>query len=657
MPMEVHTTQPQTTVGDSYQTLWKKATQEAKRPSLKELITFDWTKDEQSVTKFVEFAINLVTFNSVYVQECFMMLLTAFEPYKIALATNTGTVNYAKWEAVAMKVHFSLNKILSVIPLASNLLADLIAGQFPHRIHPTEVHHFYFKNVLFVTRYCPAISMKVISSAINALVQIDVSITIEELPDEEEDLQFNIESNNNNSGNTKKVQEVATMAQKLDILMLLMFQYLDACFGVDKRDNMFIFEGCQENDLKTQDELFHNIVKAFDSTILLTHKSKYTQFLVFYPCRLAARKPTFAALNTTTSLLQVPNSSFRAPSSPGALPSTSPSRKSLHSSSPSKRKSFLQCDPVPTSTAVIYGESFIRYLFSKLSNDRIPQMHRHTSAAYIGSFVARANYLPNHVVALAFRELLSFAVSYVDRVDTRSSDCVPNPQQHGLFYSVAQSVYYIFCFRNDIILQSGVTTTMTDATGERAREFRQDLHDALKRISTSRLNPFKVCLKTVVRQFCAVCLRVGIFPKCTGILLANNKIVNARSGFIGQFEENQFDSFFPFDPYLLLNSSKHIDKLYVHWKQVKQEKDDIDLEELLGEDESDGGPEDSENRMSSDSDSEFGDFASDSESESDDDSEDSEDESVDQLTEDFMSFTPTGMPDVAQQHFKNRGFK
>ncbi|EGC32245.1 hypothetical protein DICPUDRAFT_81920 [Dictyostelium purpureum] len=688
MPMEVQTqtTSPQTINPiPSYEVLWNKAISSSK-PNLTDLINFDWTQSEQTVNNFVDFLINLVSFKSTFAFECFNILIIAFEPYKIAIK-NQSKVSYEKWELISMKVHFSFNKILSVIPLSSSILAKIIVNKFPHKSHPADVQHFYLKNALYVTRYCQSISQTIISAAISSMIQIDVSISIDEMPDDE-DLQFDIEGSETN---TAEEQEGKINAQKLDILMNLMLDYLDVRFGIAKKDsgNIFYFAGCEQQDIQTQDEIFNNLVKVFDSTVLPTYKSKYTQYLLFYICRIQQKNNSFPPLNTNLSLLsQLPtissslSSNYNNSSNSNSMMSTSPvfytpSFNKLNNSSPNSYKkspisfpsscspkksfkNFLHLDPIKTdsNTTIIYAESFIRYLFGKLCNETIHSMHRHACAAYIGGFVSRASYLPHHIVKLVFKDLLGFAMNYVDRVDVKSNPNVgPDPYNHSLFYSVCQSIYYIFCFRNTIILE--ISNDKEDKKNEKQREFWQDLHAAFKKISTSRLNPFKVCLKSVVRQFCCVCLRVGIFQKCTGILKTNKNILLSKTTVSSAssaptVSNNQFDSFFPFDPYLLYHSSKFFQNSYIHWKDIRKDGDEENLEDLSDQETED--EDDILDKLSSESDSEFSDFdGSDTDDDTDDDEEeDGSDADVNNLTQEFMSFTPTEFD--LNYHMKNRKY-
>ncbi|EGG23668.1 hypothetical protein DFA_05802 [Cavenderia fasciculata] len=536
MPMEVKTQTTPTVVAGDYHALWKRATQDKNKPSLSELINFDWTKDELSVNRFIDFIINLVTYNSAYADECFKMLVGAFEPYKQAIANGINVVDYKKWEMIAMKVHFLFNKIISTFPLTTPLLASTLAHRFPHRVHSVEIHHFYFKNALFVTRYCPTIALSILTSSIDTLVNIDSSISLDEIPDDE-DLQFNIEENKS---------EGAQMAHKLDILMALMFEYLNACFGVKTaKENMFAIELNQkEGDIKNlQDEMFHNLIKAFDNSVLPTYKSKYVQYLIFYTCKLYQQKNIFPAFNYNTPLLNQTQNNIN--------------------------------------------------IVMQYSQQQQQQQQTPTSPQYLSPFKQPTS--PKAVGANPFSTSPKLRFSSSPKSKSR------------------------FCILIHCLLAS-------------IQEYNMESHSSDTSLASS----------------------------CTNILRSNSKIVLPKSIVDSNSNtiSNTFDSFFPFDPYLLRNSCSNIDDLYVQWSDVTKEDDDNDLDDMESdqdESEEESDQDDGRKKSSSESESDYSDFDKD-DSDSDDSDDDFDDsESIDQLTEDMMSFTPTGLSDHAKEHFRKRG--
>lgn len=71
----------------------------------------------------------------------------------------------------------------------------------------------------------------------------------------------------------------------------------------------------------------------------------------------------------------------------------------------------------------------------------------------------------------------------------------------------------------------------------------------------------QLCAPTVVTEFIKV--TTDMLPSCTQVLERNKRIVLPTRSAFGNV--NQLDSFFPFDPYLLRHSSKHIASIYQTW--------------------------------------------------------------------------------------------
>ena len=68
-----------------------------------------------------------------------------------------------------------------------------------------------------------------------------------------------------------KQRKASASADKLDILMDIMFGYLDEC--------------CEEGGRAEEEAVFAILLELFHRSVLDTHRCKFTQFLLFYHCR------------------------------------------------------------------------------------------------------------------------------------------------------------------------------------------------------------------------------------------------------------------------------------------------------------------------------------------------------------------------------------
>ena len=202
----------------------------------------------------------------------------------------------------------------------------------------------------------------------------------------------------------------------------------------------------------------------------------------------------------------------------------------------------------------------------------MPVILRQTAAAYIGSFVARAKFLKLDIVKTCLVLFSDWIHSYLNVLDS----CVyPDLSKHSTFYSVCQTLFYVFVFRFRCIEEE-----------HDWRAFIKKLN--LDRIVTSRLNPLKFCAQTIVDMFARVTRKYEVVF-CYTIIEHNRRSLLSSTMTAGlRDRKNMLDSFFPFDPYLLKKSSKYIDPVYQEWTGIDGEdsfveKDNNENRESLDE--------------------------------------------------------------------------
>jgi len=250
-------------------------------------------------------------------------------------------------------------------------------------------------------------------------------------------------------------------AEKLDVIIDIFINYLTSRKTEAERD-----------------DLFNVLIRVFDSLILSTHKSKYSQFLLFYMCQ----------------------------------------------------------------TKVEYVQQFLDFLCEKITTASAPTLLLQSSAAYIGSFVGRATFIHEGAILGVLSKLMTWLHNYV----AANQNSGPDAQKHGVFYSVCQSVIYIFCFKH-----------------KQLESYQQSILLSCNKIIYASLNPLKLLLVDVVVEFVNICTRLGVNEPLM-IFEQNKKLTLPTKSVYGG--NNQLDSFFPFDPYLLKQSSRHFKGAYQFWK-------------------------------------------------------------------------------------------
>uniref|UniRef100_A0A670YBT4 RRN3 homolog, RNA polymerase I transcription factor n=1 Tax=Pseudonaja textilis TaxID=8673 RepID=A0A670YBT4_PSETE len=277
----------------------------------------------------------------------------------------------------------------------------------------------------------------------------------------------------------------------------------------------YIKDVCYVNgkiDVGNTKDLYRDLVAIFDKLILTTHGSCHVQFIMFYLC------------------------SFR----------------------------------------LIIAEAFLEHLWKKLQNPNVPPVIRQTTGNFIGSFLARAKFIPIVTVKACLDLLVSWLHTYIDNQGT-GSRAFCDVALHGPFYAACQAVFYIVIFRHKQIL---------DGNLKKGLAYLQSLN--FERIVLCQLNPLKVCLPTIVSLFAALTRKYQV-AFCDTIIERNRRqtVPVVRSSCGGESVEtatNPLDSFFPFDPYILKRSKNTINPLYQFWEEQSAE----DLKETgKGEEEDD----------------------------------------------------------------------
>ncbi|KAJ5501141.1 RNA polymerase I specific transcription initiation factor RRN3 [Penicillium expansum] len=239
---------------------------------------------------------------------------------------------------------------------------------------------------------------------------------------------------------------------------------------------------------------------------------------------------------------------------------------------------FSQASPVLVDR---FASTFVQLIFNKLQ----PGIMRQSAAAYLASFVARGAHISGEVVRDVFDLLLTHLNSL--RMDYEDSCRGPDLRRYGPFYSTAQALLYIFCFRwRDLTTAAvdGDTPDQVDELEPGQIAFPPNMKEFLHKCIYSRLNPLKVCSPAIVAEFARIAHHfqfLYVYP-----LLETNKRIRVtafrnisnlsdpRFSHVGReirAGDNigyQLDAYFPFDPYQLPRSRRWLEGDYVEWRGI-----------------------------------------------------------------------------------------
>jgi RNA polymerase I-specific transcription initiation factor RRN3 len=226
----------------------------------------------------------------------------------LSVLTTKG-VDHARTQAIHEHAHYALRDLLTLIPTSPATLFPILEEYFPHKRRDVAYLHYYLRALLNLSEYCPVLRERILNLIISHLIQIDVrlarslrlptssswkclpwqvEIDLDQMQDDDDDDDEQFQLDEEIASATRQQPD---MAHKMDSMMEIMFQYLN--FKEDSSDEIFgilirIFG--EITPLLCDGACESYLIPLADATILPAHKSKYTQFLLFYMCRL---KPSY----------------------------------------------------------------------------------------------------------------------------------------------------------------------------------------------------------------------------------------------------------------------------------------------------------------------------------------------------------------------------
>lgn len=543
-----------------------------------------WNVPKIVRVSLLEFMTHAVVANGGLVQSCLHTLVYSLlpPPGPSAPDPNAGK----EWkpdseeEDIQDAVIATTARVLELVPTATARILPLIASNLPHRLRDRSTQCLYLRGIFTLAESNVGAGLReaTLVAVIDHLISIDVEIRWEdivEIPnedtkeeiggldpkDEEPDI-FELEgmtemelalqdSAMNGKCKTDEClpgggweggehqEDIKSSECKVD-------QNIEGIEGnmpavdetADKLDSMMELTLGHLNRRLAAGQLllvWNTILAAFDRTVLHTHRSKFTQFVVFHILSLS------------------PESCCR---------------------------------------------EFLNLLLSRLMDKMQPSITRSACAAYIASFLARAAYIPEPLVIESLQKLSEWCYKYAWEEDRRGGlPPIPSSsallslgtqdarERHGPFFAAFQALLYVLCYHMEpLVVATEKSRKIKDQDGalcETDNGTKSELHDKLEgcantlnKILTDTLpvlishpvDPLSSCTRSVIVEFG----RQASYLGCSNIVeRLRSWEFRRRALAIQQHNPRPLEVFFPFDPYLLRRSANllELQKNYVKWKR------------------------------------------------------------------------------------------
>ncbi|KAL0222126.1 hypothetical protein RCL1_001980 [Eukaryota sp. TZLM3-RCL] len=481
---------------------------------------FPWSLSSQVSDAFLNFVKHLVSANGFY--------------FSLSVKHLIGSL--LKHPPIPQETILMIQNLLlffvRTFPANQPVLLDSLVQQFPHKLAHIEIILNYLRFLFFFLSNVPVFRPKLWEIIIFKLLEFDVDIKLDDVVDSDIEDQFEVEyescsdldsdvdvslNTNINPQKSSKLEAsdyIKTMADKLDDVMGLCFSFIDHTFNLCTSTSEFA------------ETLFSHMLDCYDKLLVVTHRSKFTQFLLFYAIAVSS-PPAASETGNSESELSASFDSISISSSQAVtlVPNSVPNSKKRDLTLASAFVAFL------VNRAVLAPDTDI--------------ISRQLSIGYLASFITRSNFLPLSLIEYVIQSFVTFAQEYENAHGLVHGDV--DYSHHVLFYHVILAILYVLCFHLRMIM----STTRGIMVAQSWK---------LDKVIMSKLNPLKFCLDTVAVEFSKIAAELGLLD-CKSIIEENQTLL------VTSYDDNEplVDSYFPFDPYLLNKSSEYIRKFYRDW--------------------------------------------------------------------------------------------
>ncbi|CAK1545141.1 unnamed protein product [Leptosia nina] len=204
------------------------------------LCGIEWiNRGPELVDVYSKFIINLVVTHTYHCQKVMTALVNLFKDEGEKWDDQPSDDQLRQWS----HIHSLIAQIVSLIPMSSNILMPTVMENFPYYKAGSYANRAYIHNLIWITRYIPALKEQIMYTIIHRMIEMDVNIV---------------------DGKDKTAQKIDNAneetSETLDYCMLEVLKWLE-----DERETVLL--------------IFCNV---FERIILRTYGIRYVQFLLLY---------------------------------------------------------------------------------------------------------------------------------------------------------------------------------------------------------------------------------------------------------------------------------------------------------------------------------------------------------------------------------------
>nr|GLL46411.1 RNA polymerase I-specific transcription initiation factor RRN3-like [Ipomoea trifida] len=239
-----------------------------------------WNYGTDVMDALMELVVSLAASSGQYIDLCLEMLVSNFMPPYTFLQLLSQPRGQARKGQVLDRVHSTLKDIADLVPLSPLRLEKIIKDRMPHIFIKEALIVMYVENMLKLesSPLGELVGSTMLVAIVDRLVDLDVDISWDAILQDDftkgifdielEDLEGPIDNGQQESFDFELQRDMwidrffgdSVSAQKLDSLMVLIFEYFISC-----------------NDSGRLRRVFDTLLQSFEKTVLTAYKSKFAQ--------------------------------------------------------------------------------------------------------------------------------------------------------------------------------------------------------------------------------------------------------------------------------------------------------------------------------------------------------------------------------------------
>ena len=510
------------------------------------VLNSEWLgRTEDYVAIYVRLLANLVSTQGVFLVDVVRMLvnsltagktlsLRTLEPFSNNLPAPQSNGRIGDLPAVTRlalyaRAHRALQYLLQLIPSAGRVLSSTMTNAYPHQTDSRRSHVMYVQNLLKLVEYSPQLRGEVLGLITERLVKIDVQVQVDledlaedvgeglvdQIPPARPDLMDDLEESDmtededdsdedEEDEEAQRAKEITKNVEKMDAILDILFSHYAQSFT--------------SSSIEEQVGSFNILLSQFVTTILPTHRSRHTQFLLFHFAQQSSQ----------------------------------------------------------------YIDTFVGTCVQITFDKGQPAIVRQASAAYLASFVARGMHVPSNIVRDVFdyisSELARLRREY--EPSCRGPDMRRYSSFYVLVQALLYIFCFRWRDLESAPDDDSEGDDLATSYGQE-HQWKLGVKEALSQNVFSKLNPLKVCSAAIVTEFSRIANHLSIVY-VYHLLETNKRVRVLQAAGTGYGQPNRetalsagrdesyehLDAYFPFDPYHLPKSKRWIEGDYRNWSGI-----------------------------------------------------------------------------------------